>query len=80
MQEIRSKYDRMRQYYDALSEAVKAEEHDYFVEPTATVCVGIRFIELRVPRPSSPRLKIALERELQQVSTWLQMNSKQQSR
>ena len=68
----RSEVERVRQYYHALTEIIHADQHDYFVKPNGIACVKIR--EQRVPRPSTPRLKVALERELQLVSAWLRLN------
>jgi hypothetical protein len=68
----RSEVERVRQYYQALTEIIHADYHDYFVEPNGIACVNMR--QQRVPRPSTPRLKVALERELQLVSAWLSLH------
>jgi len=72
MQQIRSEYQRMQSYYNALSEAYHAETHDMFVEPTVTVVNGVgKMRQCHVERPTSPRLKLSIERELNRVSAWL---------
>lgn len=64
----------MQAYYNALSELRDANSHDYFVEPFASNTVGVRLRELRLNRPATPRLNVAIERELNQVAAWLKTN------
>ncbi|HMA79023.1 MAG TPA: hypothetical protein VKP88_07925 [Candidatus Paceibacterota bacterium] len=63
----------MQSYYNALSEAYHCDTHDMFVEPTVTVVDGPYMVAhgCHVERPTSPRLKLSIERELNRVSAWL---------
>ena len=73
MRETRTKYDRMRSYYDSLIVTSQQDEHDMFIESFATVAWKAKDNKLK--RPATPRLNIALEQEINRVSAWLKSNT-----